>query len=129
MIYSTAPTDVSELNKELAQRKVSQGITVKCTSATYVNVISISDKGVFTGVSQCLGDGATAYGELKVVIDGVTIIDTIDAAAHFTIASTNTCGNNSLSFNHRFNTSLQIQHARVTGSPFMSTTASWTIDE
>lgn len=131
------------LIQELDQRKVAKvanNLTNNgaWTTPTYIAVVNITDKGVLTGISQHLWHAATdtaaeVYGKLKVTIDGTLILDD----AYFTRAqyvatySPKPGCTNSLAFNHRFNTSLLVEHLHTIGDGLynLSTNVSYTIDD
>jgi len=106
------------LIQELAQRGTSEMASAMTTSNTVEDVVNITDKGVLTGISQH-SEGADP-GRIVVTIDGVEIF----ALGQFTYDSQA----NSLAFNHRFNTSLQVEHANVGGSVEINTIVAYTID-
>jgi len=107
------------LIQELDQRAVGMAATGTVERITYVDVVNISDKGVLTGVYQRVvraGDSIDCSGAIKVILDGVTIFEDV-GFSRYTFAEIpesnlviNTDRTGSLSFNHRFNTSLQVQH-------------------
>jgi hypothetical protein len=92
-----------------------------------------------TGIFQtllCFGEGNTLpvdyqVGYLKIIIDGTTVFDN-QTTWCFTLSSVKQIQNFSLSFNHRFNTSLQIQ-SRSFSEPqnarYVTTHVSYTIDD
>jgi hypothetical protein len=116
------------LVQELAQRG-----TAKCATATYStntnysDVINITDKGVLTGIYQNVGLVATT-GKLKVIIDGTQLLESTTFSYVSNINGLIYPG--SLAFNHRFNTSLQVQHATTASGTGESVTTivSYTTD-
>lgn len=106
------------LIQELAQRGTPKMVRVATTSDTLSDVLNITDKGVLTGIVQ--NSGGADVGYLKITIDGVVMY----AEALFV-------GNNktqSLAFNHRFNTSLRVEHENSGDVVTISTFVSYTTD-
>jgi len=103
--------------QELDQRYVPKVATASEDTNVYSNIIDITDKGILTGVSQFMtgdiGAGFDAIGHIKIILDGVTVIDDGFFTLGQFIANEVRINNNSLHFNHRFNTSLQVQHKVV----------------
>lgn len=79
--------------------KIANAIT---TSNTYRDVVNISASGYLLGIQQYKNGYESS---LKIILDGVTLIDYT-----YMRTSSNYDISGSLSFIHRFNTSLQIQH-------------------
>ncbi len=99
-------TDTNELQLELAQRNT--GVIAwdsNANTGNYEDIVSISDKGVLTGISS--GNNIAATMDILVTIDGgaLTVIN------HDIIGDLVT----SFSFNHRFDTSLRVQHKADAG--------------
>ncbi len=106
------------------------GVCTKTSNITtsYTDVVNISDKGVLTGASQWLYHGeSVVYGAtIKITIDGVELVEitsfaAMDGAPEWNIA-------NSLSFNHRFDTSLQVEHKSTLADKAANTAVSYTTD-
>ena len=112
---------IKGLVQEMAQRdtaKVASATHAGSSSTSYSDIVNITDKGVLTGISQSI-DAAAGNAYIKIVLDGVTITDSA------TIREGSGIG---LSFNHRFNTSLQVQHKTQFGSAYQYTSVAYTID-
>jgi len=106
------------LIQELAQRGTAQMASAMTATNTPSDVVNITDKGVLTGISQH-SEGADP-GRIIVTIDGVEIF----ALGQFCYDSQAA----SLAFNHRFNTSLLVEHANVGASVEINTQVAYTID-
>lgn len=93
------------LTQEEDQRKTPKMVCGTTAGTEYVNVLNITDKGFLTGIEQGVAAfTADGYANLKIIIDAVTIYDGA------TMAFTKKGDIFPASFNHRFNTSLQVQH-------------------
>ncbi|KKM64728.1 hypothetical protein LCGC14_1498500 [marine sediment metagenome] len=100
--------------QELDQRTVGKTTTTATVSISSVDVVNISDKGVLTGLLQMMQDVTTDAngGRIVITIDGVIIL----SVTGFTIFYTGDEGdgtNNSLAFNHRFDTSLKSKEKEI----------------
>lgn len=95
---------------------------------TWENAVNISNKGVLTGVSLTLYDGHTSdsIGRFQVIIDGITL-PAIQTFAFFDIVE-HSYQANSLAFNHKFETSLQVQYQCSTLNIAACCDVSYTID-
>lgn len=111
--------NVDNLEAERLQRVVARAVQATTASDTLADVVNISDKGVLTGISQMAV--ANDSMKLKVIIDGVTILDT------FTFTKLASCPR-SIAFNHRFDTSLQVQHSNTGNAEQVQTLVSYTTD-
>lgn len=101
--------------QELSQRRVAKTAVANNAVVGLADVINITDKGILIGISQyirsTLGAGFSATGRIKLTIDGIVVLD--DNAFTYAFLDPNNpyfC-NNSLAYNHRFNTSLRVEHA------------------
>jgi len=104
MIFS-APAPPQALIQEWEKRVTPKMISGVVTGSAYTDIVNISDKGVLTGISMMLNTfTAPNTANLKIIIDGVTIYDS-DFLSFEKIGD-----HRSLSFNHKFDVSLQIQH-------------------
>ena len=114
--------DTNALETERLQRVTGAMAEDTNSTGSLENVVNITDKGVLTGVSTSVSS-YTGVGEivLKVIIDGVTIYNTVLLAFEAKGQS------NSIAFNHRFDTSLQIQHSQ-SGTAMVRTIATYTTD-
>jgi len=92
------------LVQEMAQRNVAMCAQNGATSTTWVDIVNINDKGVLTGLAAfTYAFTATSVIQFAVTIDGTLILS-------FPILTFTGIGqSNSLSYNHRFDTSLQVQ--------------------
>jgi hypothetical protein len=110
--------------REMSQRDNAKAAYAVATT-TYADLVNISDKGVLTGITQ-LSDNisSTSVGSIIVTIDGTVILT---AEPFFTVNSGDYACGGVLSFNHRFNTSLRIQHKK-NSSYIMQTMATYTVD-
>lgn len=104
--------------QELAQRGTAEFADVGGTSDTLADVVNITDKGVLTGVAMVM-EGADR-GRLKITIDGVAIMND----RRFVFNSLQ----NSLAFNHRFNTSLRVEHRNEGNAVAYLTYVAYTTD-
>ena len=127
------------LIQELDQRKVPKMV---CASPLYdsnwYDVINITDKGVLTYIRQeAKSFSVSGYSHLKITIDDTVIYDSsigdyeiqkfvetkfIDGENYYR-------GHNSISFQHRFNTSLLIQHMKCGNSSSIKTWVTYTTDD
>lgn len=100
-----AQTDLDILTQEAEQRNVGKIYQGNINNATFADVVNITDKGVLTGISQqCTAYTADGRGYIKLVIDGTQVVS--DPFLNFYEAG----DHRALRFQHRFNTSLQVQH-------------------
>lgn len=101
--------------QELAQRGTPHVDVLRTSNAEYVDVTNITDKGVLVGIYQYfeLPISDDRQGFFNLTIDGNVIYD---GSRPFTYSNSTEKEevSGSLSFNHRFNTSLQVQ-AKVSG--------------
>jgi len=123
---------VKALIQELDQRKVAKVAWAMGTLANYTDVVNITDKGVLTGISQTIMtvNGALKTSNLKIIIDGITVLDT--SAGQYLTTNNVTAYDHAdigLSFNHIFNTSLQVQHKSSGAADQVQTAVSYTIDD
>ena len=120
---------IKGLIQELAQRDVAQAASdTNSQVSTYEDVVNITDKGVLTGVTQGLygSTSGASVGTIRITIDGVAIL-TDTGFTHFFFTYNEMRGYDaSLAFNHRFDTSLRIEHKTTAGS--VHTKAAYTID-
>ena len=121
------------LIQELDQRKVPHVAAGTITNSTTTDVVNITDKGVLTGITQCVrdrtGTGGVWGGALLLSIDGVQMIWT----GNFTITQQPITYQDGqwcvpLSFNHRFNTSLRVQHYAAYDNNTVTTYVTYTTD-
>lgn len=101
--------DTGNLEAERLKRVVTK--TIRATENTTVvsDVINISDKGILTGISQsCEAFTASSSATIDIIIDGVTIYNT-GLFLNFDKKGDTI----SQSFNHPFETSLQVRHRTV----------------
>jgi len=106
---------------QAAQRAVPKMVMAFQTSNVYGDLVNITDKGVLTGISQALAASAS-QGYLKIIIDGTTVFD------NQLTSNTNAQQPISLSFNHPFGTSLQVQHKSLDNTNAVITWVSYTTD-
>ena len=95
---------VDKLEEERLMRSVVHMSEEIEAGLTLSDVVNITDKGVLTGVSATLGT-FTAEGQAQIIV-------TLDGGALpvITIDFEKKADNISLDFNHRFDTSLRVQH-------------------
>ncbi len=96
-------------------------------AATYEDVVNISDKGVLTGITSLVFSTSNAHdGTILVTIDG----GALTAMAVFSRVPNldDTTNSQSLSFGHRFDTSLRVQHKKSNGLDNIYTSVAYTID-
>jgi len=123
------------LNQELSQRQVGRiAFDNNVQNNVLEDVVNINDKGVLTGIrSQLYSNAANpSSGFVKVTIDGVALtnLDYFPTSVMFTnsIGTDFWYGIASLSFNHRFNTSLRVEHRKDLAGGELKTVVSYTID-
>lgn len=109
------------LTQELSQRKVPRGIISSHAAVVLTDVVNINDKGFLTGIAVTCPGGSSAH--IKVTIDGTVVIT--DANVFITAGAEISW--QSLSFNHRFNTSLLVQD-KLIGGGIINTAVTYTID-
>lgn len=99
------------LIQELDQRSVPHAVGALIANVNWADVVNINDKGVLTGISQYvdLQGAANQWGKIRLTIDGVLIF-TDDNFCRTVLADVGGSMSSSLPFNHRFNTSLQVEH-------------------
>lgn len=98
--------DTVTLDTERAQREVSKMAVDDNATDSFEDIVNITDKGVLTGISQIITTFTAASNvQLNIVIDGVTVFDSLTINNFVTIGDTI-----SFAFNHRFDTSLLVQH-------------------
>lgn len=109
---------VDNLEAERLQRAVGKAVAVVTSLATYADVVNITDKGVLTGITS-VPSGTQAI-SLRITIDGGTPIELLNVTANVEGVG--------IAFNHRFDTSLQVEHklAAVDGSG--RTICTYTVD-
>ena len=87
-------------------------------STSIFNVVNISGSGYLTGITQSIRQNSACYAYLEVIIDGVTLWD--GTSNIFLFHTPGTAGNQrshgSLSFLHRFNTSLIVRYKVSSGT-------------
>ena len=120
--------DIVVLNAELNQRVVAQVAQATRAVASYADVVNITDKGVLTGVSQVIYNGATGNceGVVRITIDGVAIMT--DSLFSIYVLTPDVSQPNTVSFNHRFDTSLRVEHMTSNTNATIKTTVAYTID-
>ncbi len=116
--------NVDILTQEADQRSVPKVYSNSYNGTAFTDIVNITDKGVLTGISTFLTQyTAASFIHWKIIVDGVTLYDG-------EIMSFSEKGQaKSLSFNHKFDTSLQVQHKIVTASKgTVRTEVSCTVD-
>lgn len=114
--------------QELAQRQVPKIAKNWTNGTSYSDIVNISDKGVLTGIRLLITNPSTGdeYCYIKVIIDGVTIVTNLRLGFYdHSITFPNDGG---LNFNHRFNTSLQVQHKLTQGNSIIYSSVTYTTD-
>jgi len=111
-------TDLSSMTPGYAQGRTS--------STTESTILSISGSGILVSINQLLTGASASYsGNLKVVIDGKTLVSDSDAFAR---TSGGSAGNSAtLEFFARFNTSLLVTH-KLSGSGEVITKVAYLLD-
>jgi len=112
--------------QEVAQRDVAKMATAVNGTTGYVDCVNVTDKGVLTGISQCME--RCFIGSVKVVIDSITVYDGVFALELDDETGDPIISRNSLAFNHRFDTSLQVQHKTSNEAGDSSLIVSYTTD-
>lgn len=115
---------IKGLIQELDQRSVSKASQDRTNQSSWKDIVNITDKGVLTGISQWVTSDGTGGG-LQIIIDGLWILS-IDSGPNSGFSMNYASA--SLAFNHRFNTSLRVQHEAYNGAGYVNTTVSYTID-
>lgn len=111
---------VDSLEAERLQRVTGKVARASTTSSSLADVVNVSDKGVLTGIYQFVrGDN---QGFWKLTIDGTVVVDDSE---NFVYGNTKHGG---LSFNHRFDTSLRVEHKNQDGSTTLITYVAYTTD-
>jgi len=117
------------LIQELDQRKVPKMVRVAIywKLGEWYDVVNITDKGVLTCVSQQIYSSSSYNStELKIVIDGISVYE--GAFAQFeNFINNNYYGQYTMNFQHRFNSSLLVQHKSYT--PDINTFVTYTVDD
>lgn len=107
------------LVQEMAQRGTPKMVSAITSSTDLADVVNITDKGVLTGIVQFMNYVTDAEaGWFILTIDGVVVYDNVNSPNHQTIStdSATTLMSTTIPFNHRFSTSLRVQHKVNTGS-------------
>ena len=123
---------IKGLVQEMHQRYVPKAAMGSTDQTNWTQVISVTDKGVLTGVTQYLNGTNGGYGGIKIVIDGVVILEAEDFCQIYMYqqfqVSVSWCRTGSLSFNHRFNSQLTIYAKSSAQYSYVTTISSHTID-
>lgn len=112
----------------LDQLKTPKTAKADTINSGWQDIVNITDKGVLTGVSGLFYIGGTVdgHGEIKIIIDGITVGENIFiSAVDFTEDRATAIG---ISFFHRFNTSLQVQHQITATGARLYTVVTYTTD-
>ena len=114
--------------QELDQRSVSHAVYAVAAPPTYTDIVNITDKGVFTGISQVFDaiGNSDDYGYFKIIIDGVTIIT--DARMAVQTGTNDMAAGVAVAFNHRFNTSFQAQYKTMNAVAALQNVVTYTTD-
>ena len=108
------------LVQELSQRAVPKMYQGNNSTDSYSTVVSITDKGVLTGISGRIGmsNPGGLEGFIEVTIDGTKLLANVTVAnGQYDSSYYRSEGHFSIPFNHRFNTSLLVQH-KVSASSY-----------
>lgn len=98
--------DTVALELDSAKLDTPKMATAPISNNTLTDVINITDKGILTGISQkCTAFTADSYGSIRITIDGTTFFSET-TFNHFAASG----DSNSLAFQHKFETSLRVQH-------------------
>ena len=138
--YSSPGTNVDDLKREFDKRVVSKSVVSSGFGLVWGDALNISDKGVLTGIYQGFHDNGIAinttyYGKLRITIDG-TVILTLDAenealcnlVTNAAVSDVSERRSGSLSFNHKFETSLRVEVCTSDNGARTCTIINYTID-
>lgn len=116
---------VQELDQRTEPHLVSHYLTL-ADQNDYTDVVNITDKGVLTGITM-LVDSTSTDEYVRITIDGSVIYDGVFGNT-FNSSTVAVVTGGTLSFNHRFDTSLKVEHKRGTAFGSLRTLVSYTTD-
>ncbi len=120
---------IKGLTQELDQRSVAKVAWALDSTNSFTDVLNLSDKGVLTGIFQALqlSDVAsgTEQGGIRLTIDGVLKWTEPNFSEKFTTDGSASFA--SLSFNHRFDTSIQVEAKNSGNTISVWTSVAYTI--